>query len=178
MRKGIVLAILLSLLLFFVGLFLIRLSIVLRLGEIQSKETLVTYTSTEGASIPSSIVVFLPMQTLSGINITGPLQGYEEGPPVVQIKDPKGGLIYSNSSFPPPSKIEFNSTTTGLYAIDFNIVFGNGSSVEVYYYSSSPEIVYPYRNWFYPGVLLAVLAIVVIAASLFLPSKWQRKSKA
>jgi hypothetical protein len=178
MRKGTVLAIALSLLMFFVGLLLIRLSTVSRVDVIQSKETIVTYTSTETASIPSSIAVYLPMQTLSGINMTGPLKGYEEGLPVVQIKDPKGSLIYSNSTFPPPSIIEFDTTVTGWYTIDLNIVFGNGSTVEVYYYSSSPEIVYPYRNWLYPGVLIAVLAIIGSAASLFLAPKWQRTSKA
>ena len=171
MRRGTIL-IVLGILGFLSGIVLIRVSIFLTEAPVQYKETVVEYKE----SIPSTIAILLSPPTRFGINITGPFQSSTEGQPVVEIRDPEGSLIYSNSSFPPPSIIELDSTTVGLYSIDFNIVFGNGSSVEVYYYSSRIEVIQPYRDLYYPGVFLAVLGIAVSAAGMFLPSKRSEES--
>lgn len=172
MRRRTIL-IVLGILVFLTGIVLIRLSIFREEAIVQYKETLIEYSEV----IPSKIVIPISQLTRFGINMTGPFQSSSEGEPVVEIRDPNGYLMYSDSSFPPPSIIEVDSTITGLYIIDFNIVFGNGSSVEVYYYSPREEIVYPYRDFYYPGIFLAVLGIAVSAAGLFLPSKPSEESE-
>ena len=110
----------------------------------------------------------LPSETRCGINLTGPFLDYTQGEPVVQVVDPQGYLIYSRSIFPPPSINEFESNIAGLYSIDFNIVFGEGGSAEMYYYIESTDIIYP-NGWVYlPSVFLGVLGVVIGAAGAFI----------
>jgi len=166
MKRGTKL-IILGFLIFLTGISLMRLSMFSREEPVWFKKTLVEHRT----NIPSSIGFLLEIPTICGINLTGPFINYTQDQPVVEIRDFDGRLVYSNSSFPPPSIIEFEIADPGLYFIDFNIVFGEGSIVEVYYYDYKMGFIRPYEGLFYPGVFLGVLGIAVIAAGMLMPSK-------
>ena len=163
MKKGNLL-IVFGVLLFLVSLVLIRWSTVSAERFVFGRQTLIEYP----APVPSPVMLMFPAETRCGINLTGPFLDYTQGEPVIRVVDPLGSLIYSRSIFPPPSINEFDSNVAGSYLIDFNIVFGEGGSAEIYYYFGRTETFYP-NGWAYlPSVFSGAVGVVVSAVGAFI----------
>lgn len=172
MKKGNPL-IILGVLLFLISLFLIQLSSVSSERPFREKQSVLKYQ----APVPHPLGIVFPSLVTCGINLTGPFLNYTQGQPIVQVVDPQGYVVYSRSSFPPPSTIEFDSNVAGFYSIDFNIVFGEGGSVEMYYYIESIELVRPNEWLFLPSVLLGVIGIVISAVGAFISYRESEEDK-
>ena len=172
MKRGTKL-IILGFLLFLTGISLMRLSMFSKEEPVRYKKTLAEHRT----NIPPSISFLLEFPTTCGINLTGPFINYTQDEPVVEIRDFWGYLVYSNSSFPPPSIIEFDITNPGRYIINFNIVFDEDSIVEVYSYDYKMGIFRPYKDWFYPAIFFGGLGIAVIVAGILMPSKKSEESQ-
>lgn len=162
MKKGNLL-IVVGVVVFLTSLFLIRWSSIEVDKPTRERQSVVSYP----APVPSPLMIQFPSQVLCGLNLTGSFVNYTQGEPIVEVLDPQGILVFSRSAFPPPSVIEFDSNAAGFYSIYFNLVFGQGGGVEIYYYVESTEIVRPNGWAFLPAVFGGVVGVAVAAVGAF-----------
>jgi len=159
-----------GLIMFLVGIGLIGLSNVTIRGYFEYSEPLGE--PLEGNQIVD-MAMWLPYAGKYGMNFTGSFQGHE-GEPIFSIRDSENYLVFSSPEFDtslPSNLMEFTVDEPGLYIIDFNIVAGNDSRLQIYQFKYRIGDIRPYVYLYYAGVLLAIFGIVAVVVGLFVLSK-------
>ncbi|MDH5451242.1 MAG: hypothetical protein OEZ29_06615 [Candidatus Bathyarchaeota archaeon] len=109
-----------------------------------------------------------------GLEFSGSFEGHD-GEPIFLIRDYEDYPVFSGPGFdtntPPSGIIDFPIGTSGFYILDFNVVAGNESRVELYPYKYQIGEIRPYVYLFFAGIPLAISGIVANVVGLFVLSK-------